>query len=153
MMHHPDLAGSFLAYNAVLLNSSALDDRMRELMILRVAWRTGSTYEWLQHVRMADRYGISPQDLDAIAIGASASEWSAPEADLLTAVDQLMDHYGIDDETWGRLAQHFDARQLVELVFVVGTYMCLAMAFNSFGVELDPELESMTTVARPDSGM
>jgi hypothetical protein len=28
----------------------------------------------------------------------------------------------------------------VELVFVVGTYTALAMAFNSFGLELEAEL-------------
>ena len=149
MLHHPSLAGSFLAYNAILLNSSSLDDRMRELVILRVAWRTGSTYEWLQHARIAHRYAISTEEIDAIARGAEAPEWSGPEADLLVATDQLMDSYGVDDETWARLSEHLDERQLVELVFVVGTYTCLAMAFNSFAIELDPELEDMTTVARP----
>jgi hypothetical protein len=28
----------------------------------------------------------------------------------------------------------------MELVFVVGTYVCLSMAFQSFGIRLDPEL-------------
>jgi 4-carboxymuconolactone decarboxylase len=149
MMNHPSLAGSFLSYNAVLLNDSVLADRVRELMILRVAWRTGSTYEWLQHARIADRYTITAAEIDAVTIGATAPEWTTREADVLAATDQLMDRYCIDDETWERLSQHFDERQLVELVFVVGTYMCLAMAFNSFGVELDPELEQMTRVPRP----
>jgi alkylhydroperoxidase family enzyme len=149
MLHHPNLAGSFLAYNSVLLNSSALGDRERELVILRVAWRSGSTYEWLQHARIADRYTITHAEIDAVTVGASAPCWSGREADLLAATDQLMDGYVVDDETWSRLARHLDERQLVELVFVVGTYLCLAMAFNSFGVELDPELESLTAFARP----
>ena len=40
MMHHPALAGPFLTYNNVLLQTPTLEPRMRELMILRVAWRT-----------------------------------------------------------------------------------------------------------------
>jgi len=28
----------------------------------------------------------------------------------------------------------------MELVFVVGTYTCLSMAFQTFGIALDPEL-------------
>ena len=42
------------------------------------------------------------------------------------------------------------ARQLVELVFVVGTYTGLAMVFKSFGLQLDPELEEIATTSRPE---
>src|SRR5262249_10494948 len=57
MMHHPALAGPWLAYNNVLLWSPALDHRLRELMVLRVAWTTRSEYEWVQHVKLGERYG------------------------------------------------------------------------------------------------
>ena len=53
MLRHPALAGPFLAYNGVLLFDPALEPRQRELMVLRVAWRTRLGYEWVQHVRLA----------------------------------------------------------------------------------------------------
>jgi 4-carboxymuconolactone decarboxylase len=140
LVNHPALAGPFLAFNAALLNSPVLERRLRELMVLRVAWRSGSSYEWAQHVRLAPRYGITASEVDAIAAGAPDG-WTALEQDLLTATDQLLDGYRIDDETWSRLAAQLDERQLVEVVFTVGTYTCLAMAFNSFGLQLDPGLE------------
>jgi alkylhydroperoxidase family enzyme len=148
LMHHPRLTGPWLAYNSVLLGGSALDPRLRELMILRVAWRTRSTYEWAQHARMANRVGIAPEEIDAIAQGDGA--WSPLEADLLAATDQLIDRYRIDGDTWTRLAEQLDERQLVETVFIVGTYTCLAMAFNSFGLQLDSELQT-TTIRLPES--
>ncbi len=61
---------------------------------------------------------------------------------MLAATDQMIDRYRIDRDTWDRLAQVFDERQLVELVFVAGTYTGLAMAFNSFGLQLDADLEA-----------
>ena len=67
LMHHPGLAGPFLAFNRVLLFTPALPPRLRELMVLRVAWRTRSTYEWVQHVRLAQGCGITPDEVDAIA--------------------------------------------------------------------------------------
>ena len=146
LMRHPGLAGPFLAYNSVLLSTPAVSPRHRELMILRVAWRTRSTYEWVQHVRMAQTCGISAEEIDAIARGTDASIWAPLEADLLAATDQLFDRYRIDDDTWARLAEHLDARQLIEVTFIVGTYAGLGMAFNSLGLELDPELD---TVAAP----
>jgi len=149
LMHHPRLAGRWLAYSNVLLRKPALEPRWRELVVLRVAWRTRSEYEWVQHVRVAAGCGIGSDEVVAIERGAEAGGWSPLEADLLTATDQLLDRYRIDDDTWARLTAHLDERQLVELVFVVGSYTCLAMAFNSFGLELDPELLPNTAPPLP----
>ncbi len=151
LMHHPALAGPFLAYNDVLLRAPALDPRLRELMILRVAWRTGSPYEWAQHVRLADRVGITPDEIEAVADGADAARWSPLEADLLAATDELhrrLPHRRRDVASTRRRSS--TKRQLVELVFVVGTYTGLAMAFNSFGLELDADLPAAATTSRPD---
>lgn len=148
LMHHPALAGPFLAYNAVLLREPALGHRLRELAVLRVAWRTRSDYEWAQHVRIARELGVTDDEIDAIAAGDAARAWPPPESDVLAATDQLLDRHRVDDATWARLAAHLDPPQLVELVFVVGTYSGLAMAFNSFGLQLDPDLEPVVATTR-----
>jgi alkylhydroperoxidase family enzyme len=150
LMHHPKLAGPWLAYNGVLLNAPAIEPRLRELMVLRVAWRARSRYEWVQHVRLAKQLGITAAQIDAIAGLSSDAAWTPLEAELLAATDQLIDRYRIDDATWSRLAQQLDERQLVEVVFLVGSYVCLAMAFNSFGIELDPELYDVDAPAMPE---
>lgn len=150
LMHHPRLARRFLAYNGVLLFDPALEPRLRELAVLRVAWRTRSKYEWVQHVRMAGRCDIAADEIDAIDRGATDERWTPLERDVLAATDELLDGYRVGDETWARLAAQLDEAQLVELVYVVGTYVCLAMAFNSFGLELDPELASVPAPPLPD---
>lgn len=144
LVHHPALAGPFLTYNNVLLANPALGHRMRELIVLRVAWRTQSHYEWAQHVMLAPRFDITPDDIDAIARDGVSSAWPPVERALVAATDQLVADHRVDDQTWTQLAEHLDERQLVELVFVAGTYACLAMAFNSFGLQLEgPEQESV----------
>jgi alkylhydroperoxidase family enzyme len=151
LMHHPALCGPFIVYNNVLLQRPTLGHRLRELMVLRVAWRTRSLYEWVQHVRIALRSQVTQEDIAAIAGGTRAASWTPLEADLIAATDQLLDHQRIDDETWARLAKHLDERQLVEVVFTIGTYTCLAMAFNSFGLQLDPELHEIPAIPFPAS--
>jgi len=146
MMHHPALMGPFLVYNNVLLAKPALSARQRELMVLRVAWRTRARYEWMQHLRLAPRVKITPDEIAAIAAG-DTERWTPLEADLLAATDQLIDRYRVDDETWARLAKELSEQQLVELVFTVGTYTALAMAFKSFGLELDPDLQEIATTS------
>jgi alkylhydroperoxidase family enzyme len=150
LMRHPALAGPFLAYNNVLLFAPTLEPRIRELLILRVASRTRADYEWAQHVRMAAAAGVTDEEIEAVRDGAAGSAWSPLDAALLAAVDELVDGYRVTDDTWAGLAGHLDERQLMELVFVVGTYTALAMAFNTFGLELDPDLQAVATTSRPE---
>jgi len=150
MLHHPALAGPWLAYNQVLLSDPALGHRARELMVLRVAWRTRSRYEWVQHVQLASRFDVAREDIEAVAGGGDAPTWTPLERDLVAAVDQLIDGYRIDDDTWARLAGQLDERQLVEVAFVVGTYTCLAMLFNSVGIQVEPQIDLSHIPALPD---
>ena len=150
-MRHPALAGPLLVYNAVLLQTPTVEPRLRELMVLRVAWRTRSTYEWAQHVRLGASLRDHARGHRCRSPRGVDDGWSPLEADLLAATDQLIDRYRIDDETWNRLAEQLDERQLMEITFVVGTYTCLAMAFNSFGIELDPGLDVSAAPPIPQS--
>ena len=63
-LHHPALAGRWLSYNNVLLWEGTLDARLRELVVLRVAWICRSRYEWAQHVRLAGRFNVVAADLE-----------------------------------------------------------------------------------------
>ena len=89
---------------------------------------------------------------ELLMLGDDVSAEQAYEIGLITRVvqpDQLIEGYRVDDDTWKRLAEHLDERQLVELVFTVGTYTALAMAFKSFGLELDPDLQEIATASLP----
>ena len=46
----------------------------------------------------------------------------------------------VSDATWAALAAELDEQQLMDVVFTVGAYDLVAMAFRSFGVELDDDL-------------
>ena len=59
---------------------------------------------------------------------------------LLRAADELVADARIGDGTWAALARELEEQQLMDLVFTVGAYEILAMAFRSFGVELDADL-------------
>ena len=45
LLHHPAVTGLFPACNGVPVDEPALGHRLRELMALRVAWRTSSSGE------------------------------------------------------------------------------------------------------------
>lgn len=133
--HHVPLTETFLAFTDVLAADRAtLDPRLRELLILRVAWRTGSGYEWNQHARIGAEAGITEEQLRAIAEGAGAGIWDATERALLAAVDEMIEGFAVGDDTWRVLRATFEAPQLLEILFVVGGYLCLATVLNSIGL-------------------
>jgi alkylhydroperoxidase family enzyme len=136
LVHHPDLARAFLRFNMHLLFRSTLPPRVREQAILRVAHRRGCAYEWFHHVELGKQAGLSDDDIAAIGRGEPADEIGRV---VVNAVDELEEKSNLSDATWAALAEHFDERQRMDLVFTVGCYGALALAFNTFGVELEAE--------------
>ena len=92
-------------------------------------------------MRLAEKLGLPREEIDRVAAGPAAEGWSATDAALLRAADELHEAAKISDETWALLAEAFDEQALIEIPMVVGHYTMLAFALNSFGVPLDEGLE------------
>jgi alkylhydroperoxidase family enzyme len=140
LARHPELARAFNTFNGHVLFASTLSPRQRELLVLRVARLRESTYEWEQHAVLAGDAGLDSDEVDRVAIGPDAPGWSVLDQAMLRAVDELVEDAMVSGETWKVLANELDPRQLIDLVFTVGAYETLAMAFRSFDVELDDDL-------------
>ena len=140
LARHPQLIARDHTFNGHILYTSSLSARQRELLILRVAARREAEYEWEQHVVLAQEAGIDGEEIERIAVGPDATGWSPEDAAMVRAVDELVDDAIITDATWAVLSEAMDEHQLMDLVFTVGAYDLLAMAFRSFGVELDEDL-------------
>ena len=149
LLHHPRVAGPWLTYNNTLLGKPTIEPRQRELLIVRIAWHARAEYEYLQHVRLALQLGVTDAEIEAVTRGPDAGTWSPIEADLLRAADELFADQCISGPTWARLSEHFDTAQMMEIAFVVGTYLCLAFVLNSAGVQLDEDLDPSIAPAIP----
>jgi alkylhydroperoxidase family enzyme len=140
MARYPALARAFHTFNGHVLFATTLSVRQRELLVLRVAAVRQATYEWRQHVVQARDAGMTDDEIARVADGPDAAGWSPLEAAMLRAVDELLADALISDGTWAALAGELDERQLMDLIFTVGAYDLLAMAFRSWGIELDEDL-------------
>jgi alkylhydroperoxidase family enzyme len=148
LLRHPALAKAFFTFNNHVATASRVSARVRELLILRVSWLRRAEYEFAQHVVLGRRAGLSDADIERIQFGPEAPAWDPLEADLVRAVDELLADARIQDATWKRLAAQFSAAELMDIVFVVGCYEVLAMAFKTFGVELESGTEPLDPVVR-----
>jgi alkylhydroperoxidase family enzyme len=140
LARHPALTRAFNTFNGHILFASSLSPRQREMLVLRVAALRQATYEWRQHVVLAGDAGITPDEVARIEEGPGATGWSPLDRAMITAVDELLGDAMVTDGTWEVLAAGLDVEQLMDLVFTVGAYDLLAMAFRSFDVQLDDDL-------------
>lgn len=143
ILNNPALAKSFLTFNNHVAMDNSLSKRVSELLILRVSWLRRSEYEFQQHVILGLRAGLTEVEIDRIQEGPDAKGWNSVDANLLRAADNLISDACVTQETWTHLSQHFSEQQLIDIVFTVGCYEVLAMAFKSFAVPFESCLDPM----------
>ncbi len=130
----------------VLSRRNDLPAREREIVILRVGYLCRSGYEFTQHTRIGLDSGLTADEIERIKRGADAG-WSAADAALIRATDELHHDHFISDATWAELGRHFTEKQAMDVVFTTGQYTQVSMILNTFGVQVegdqkvDPELK------------
>jgi alkylhydroperoxidase family enzyme len=137
LANHPKLMKRWLVFGSHILGKNSLEQREREIVILRTGWLCRAEYEWAQHVEIARGSGVSDEEIERIARGADAPGWSERDRALLRAADELHADQFVSDETWNALSKHYGTQQLMDLVFTVGQYTLVSMALNTLGVQLE----------------
>lgn len=117
----------------------SLSPRQRELVIDRVTARCGCEYEWGVHLAFfAEQVDLTPEQQRSITHGSPDDAcWSADEAPLLRAVDELHDHADVTDATWEALTGFLSDQQLLDLLMLAGWYHAISFTANAARVPLE----------------
>lgn len=137
MAHAPAALKAFLTWgNYVLSKKNDLPAREREIVILRTGYLCRSGYEWTQHAAIGRQCGLTDDEIERLKAGPEAG-WSAADAALICASDELHHDHFISNATWAELRTHFSEKQAMDVVFTAGQYTQVSMLLNTFGVQLD----------------
>lgn len=147
---HTTLAKFWLPFATYVLRDNTVPPREREILILRIGWLCQSEYEWAQHVRIGKRTGLSDDEIRGISEGAESPRLKDADRLLVRATDELHEDACLTDATWQALAKVYNQNQLIDLVFTVGQYNLVSMALNSFGVQLDDDLDGFEKTLSAD---
>lgn len=134
---HPRLFRGWLYYSAHLMPFGRLPRRDTELVILRVAWQCRSVYEWRQHVPLALRIGLAPEQIETIAGHDSGNGFTDRQRALLAVSDDLLAQRAMSESTWRQARANLSDRELIEACLLVGHYQGLASAIG--GLAIQPE--------------
>jgi alkylhydroperoxidase family enzyme len=147
LARHNGTFSSLLQLGRRLVMRAALPFADRELLILRTAWNCQSAYEWGQHARIAVHGGVDRAAVDRVPAGPDARGWSARQALLLRAADELHGGARIADDTWAQLAGTPHERQLIELPQLVGYSHLVAYVLGALQVVPEAGLEALPAAA------
>jgi 4-carboxymuconolactone decarboxylase len=140
LAHQPELFRRWLGFGGALL-AGELPGRLRELVILRTAYRFNGRYEWAHHLELGAAQGITPDELVALGGDLSTVDWDPFERAALAAVDETADEGAVTDGTWSTLASHLDDGDLVELLMLLAHYLMLSTVLRSLRVPLEPSAQ------------
>ena len=136
LVRSPDVFADFLTFGQRLLEQSTLNPRIRELLILRVAWRCRAAYIWSHHQVIGRAAGLTDDDLAASARG-TVENADPLRALMLRVADELVTEHRLSDSTWRDLTARYPIHQVIETSMLVGAYAMLAGALNSLGVQIE----------------
>ncbi|GAC1533826.1 MAG: carboxymuconolactone decarboxylase family protein [Acidimicrobiales bacterium] len=140
LLRRPRMAKAMADLLLSLLFGGALDAGLRELIIMRVAWVTGSEYEWAQHWRIAVDLGVAEADLVAVRDSNDHHRLSRPQAAVVRAVDEAATHGAVSAETVGELVALVGEDAALEAVAAIGAWTMVSIVLRSFDVPLEAGL-------------
>jgi alkylhydroperoxidase family enzyme len=139
LLHSPALAETWFDHVSAVRWRTELSGRLREIVIIRIAHLNAIDYVFRQHIpAMAEAEGLSVSECDALADWRAASCFDAAERAALAYVDALVQSTSVPDDVFDALRGHFDARGIVELSVLAGTYLMHNRVMKALAIDLEP---------------
>jgi len=126
LLAHTPNALQVLTLAAANMHQAEIDQRL-----------TGSRYMWVQHVALARSVDVSEAHVEAIPRGADAEVYTNVEKLVLRFTDEMTENIKVSETTYHALAEHLNARCLMELAIAIGMYGMMARIMDTFEVELE----------------
>jgi len=137
LANSPKVGRDFIRLGTAILLKSKLSPKLREIVILRVAHLTGSSYEWYQHVQIALLLGITQEQIDAVSDWPDSDLFSDEERILLEYTDEATQNVRVSDTVFSKAKQILDEQEILELTISIAYYGMVARVLETLQVELE----------------
>jgi alkylhydroperoxidase family enzyme len=151
--HATSLTTPFLRLAQAQFTALELSVRQRELVILAVAGLVDCEYEYAQHIPVSAAAGIPGALRERIRNGDFSAPDDPAEQALLAFVLAVVEAPRVADDVFERARRQLSARQIVEVLQLVGFYWALGRICTVLDLEVDHPsgLDSIAAVANLNS--
>ncbi len=131
LLRSPEVLSLMLDMRSHVRDRSLLSPKLTELAILIAAREWTQQYEWSAHAGAAERAGLKPAIIAAVAEGRRPEQMAEDEEILYDLCVELHRNKSVSDATYDRALTAFGQEGIVEAVAIEGYYALLAMVMNT----------------------
>ncbi len=114
---------------------TSLSDRLRELIILRIAVLNNAPYEFNAHAPIAEKAGVSPEEIDAVRQTPPGAALSEHERRVLALTDAMTRDIHVSDDLFDSVTQDMSDTEKVEIAATVASYNMVSRFLVGLHVE------------------
>jgi len=139
LVHSPGGARNFGRLGNWIRHKSNLDPRLRELAILQVGYMTKTEYEYSHHIKIGRDFGLTDDDIRAVAIESRGEDSGIDEVARLTllAAREMTDDLKMSDDTFRALADHLGNEGIMDLTIVIGFYNGVVRLLKTMAIDTE----------------
>ena len=150
LLHSTPAASAVHGVIDALIYHNTIAARTRELVILRIGWRTGSEYVFCNHVRLSRELGIPDEEILGVRDPERCQGYSEVDHHVIDLADELHDSAEVAPWTWSALEKAFTPAELVELALIGGFWRAIAGFVKTAKIPLDADTPSWPDGKLPD---
>ena len=145
LMRSPDFMGRLQRTGEYLRFNSVFEPRLSELAILITARAWSQNFEWHHHRPIAEKAGLRPSVIDALAASRRPDAMAMDEATIYDFLDELIRTRNVSEPTYLRAKAMFGEKGIIDLIGIHGYYSLLAMGLNVTHTSggLEPDLPAL----------
>jgi alkylhydroperoxidase family enzyme len=143
MANSPNAARAMTGLASYIRYGSRLDPRLRELAILQVGYVAKSPYEWSHHVKIGREFGVSDDDIRAIAdeTAGRQSRLDATAANVLRAAREMTRDLAMTDDTFAALEKALGREAVIDLTLAIAFYSGVVRLIGTLQIDVEPEYQ------------
>jgi 4-carboxymuconolactone decarboxylase len=136
LLHTPGLASAWFDFNNAVRFQTTLSDRVRELVIMRVAALTGCDYVFEVHkAKYAKPAGVAPDEIEGLRPRGKPASFRGGDSALLAYVDAMSRDVAVPDAVFDGMRGHFSDREMVEVTVLTAAYNMHTRFLKALGFE------------------
>ncbi len=143
LAHSPGALKNMSAVGRYIRFESTLDPKLRELAILQVGWLARSPYEWSHHVKIGHDFGLSDDDIRAVAdeTAGRGSKLDPLAKLVLRAAREITNELSMSDATFAALGVQLSREHMVDLTMVISFYNAVVRVLATLQIDVEPEYQ------------
>jgi len=129
---NPQLRAFIECWLDTFILHGTVDVRLRQLTILRLAWRSNQPYEWANHYKLAARNAVSDDEVRAVQRDEYDDLLDDSARTVVRAADEVIDVGYLTSDTYAACGEIFDDPGVLhEFVHVAAGYRMMATILNT----------------------